>query len=548
MTAREFDALRRWRRRLEADDRFTVAERGAQAARDLLNADKAAVLLADERHRALQPIGADADAVPRDDGDHPAWCAFERGESVAAADGGVFDGPERAFPVGDYGVMVVGEFGDDAALARLLADELRSALERATWTRSPATRGPTSAETESASLSRLVDLVESVGAALARSLSSEELVRVFCERLAAVDGHVLAWYGDYRPGREAVTPEVWAGIEGDYLRDLEFSTDGAFGDAVETVLSTREVATVSRVADESGRAARRARERGLRSLALVPVVHGDTLYGIAAVYADRPDEFASYARAVLAGLGVAVGAALSAAESRRALVTDGVVELEFRLGDTGMVVVWLSERADCTLELSGLFLERDDTLRLFLAASGTTVEQLEAAAADHPEIVGVTGVADRDDEQLVEVTLAESSLAEQLAELGAVLRSVRVESGSGRATVELSASSEVRTFVERVLSAYPDTELLARRERVGQLQTPHEYRSILEERLTDRQHEALQTAYYGGFFEWPRDATGKDVAAALGVAQPTFLQHLRTAERKLLAAFFDEERFVYSRS
>lgn len=266
------------------------------------------------------------------------------------------------------------------------------------------------------------------------------------------------------------------------------------------------------------------------------------------MYADRPDEFASYARAVLAGLGVAVGAALSAAESRRALVTDGVVELEFRLGDTGMVVVWLSERADCTLELSGLFLERDDTLRLFLAASGTTVEQLEAAAADHPEIVGVTGVADRDDEQLVEVTLAESSLAEQLAELGAVLRSVRVESGSGRATVELSASSEVRTFVERVLSAPPDTELLARRERVGQLQTPHEYRSILEERLTDRQHEALQTAYYGGFFEWPRDATGEDVAAALGIAQPTFLQHLRTAERKLLAAFFDEERFVYSRS
>lgn len=548
MTDRPFDAVRRWRRRLETDDAHTAARRGVEAACDLLNVDEAAVLLADDRYRILDPVGVDADAVPRDADTHPAWRALDRGESVTASDRGVFDARERAFPVGDRGVLVVpGEF-DDAGLARLLADELRSALERATEAERPGDRGRPAGEAEAPAASRLTDLVESVGAALVGSPSDAELTRTFCECLAAVEGHVLAWYGDYRPDRDSVSPDVWAGIEDDYLLDLEFSTDGAFGDAIRTALTTREVAIVGRIDAESGTAARRARERGLRSLALVPVVYGDTLYGVAAVYKERIDGFEEGERSVFSGLGVAVGAALNAAENRRALMTDGVVELDLRLEDSGMVMVWLSDRADCTLDLSGLFLERDDTLRLFLAVSGVDVEALDAVAADHPEITDVTLIADRDDERLVAVTLAESSLGERLAELGAVLRSVHIESGSGRATVELPVSGDVRTFVERVLSAYPETELIGRRERTRRLQTPHEFQSLIEERLTDRQQEALQTAYYGGFFEWPRDATGEDVAATLGVSQPTFLQHLRTAERKLLSAFFDEERFVYSRA
>jgi len=40
--------------------------------------------------------------------------------------------------------------------------------------------------------------------------------------------------------------------------------------------------------------------------------------------------------------------------------------------------------------------------------------------------------------------------------------------------------------------------------------------SAFLEKLTDRQLEVIQTAYYSGYFESPRENTGEDVAEMLG--------------------------------
>jgi len=69
--------------------------------------------------------------------------------------------------------------------------------------------------------------------------------------------------------------------------------------------------------------------------------------------------------------------------------------------------------------------------------------------------------------------------------------------------------------------------------------TEQEVRSQLQGELTDRQLEALRTAYVGGFFEWPRENTGEEIAELMGVSQTTFLQHLRTAQRKTLSLLLD---------
>ncbi len=58
--------------------------------------------------------------------------------------------------------------------------------------------------------------------------------------------------------------------------------------------------------------------------------------------------------------------------------------------------------------------------------------------------------------------------------------------------------------------------------------------------LTDRQREAARTAHFAGFFEWPREHTGEEVASMMDISQTTFTQHLRAAENKLFAALFDD--------
>ncbi len=58
--------------------------------------------------------------------------------------------------------------------------------------------------------------------------------------------------------------------------------------------------------------------------------------------------------------------------------------------------------------------------------------------------------------------------------------------------------------------------------------------------LTPRQRQALRTAIDAGYYEWPRDVTAGDLAAALNVSKPTLLEHLRKAEAKVLNTFADD--------
>jgi predicted DNA binding protein len=55
------------------------------------------------------------------------------------------------------------------------------------------------------------------------------------------------------------------------------------------------------------------------------------------------------------------------------------------------------------------------------------------------------------------------------------------------------------------------------------------------ERLTARQREVLQRAYELGYFEYPRDANAAEVAESLGIGSSTFVEHLNTAQSKLLS-------------
>jgi predicted DNA binding protein len=57
--------------------------------------------------------------------------------------------------------------------------------------------------------------------------------------------------------------------------------------------------------------------------------------------------------------------------------------------------------------------------------------------------------------------------------------------------------------------------------------------------LTDRRLEVLRTAYHAGYFSWPRETSGEDVADLLDISSPTFSQHLRAAEQSVFQMLFE---------
>ncbi|MGM0372353.1 MAG: bacterio-opsin activator domain-containing protein, partial [Halobacteriota archaeon] len=113
------------------------------------------------------------------------------------------------------------------------------------------------------------------------------------------------------------------------------------------------------------------------------------------------------------------------------------------------------------------------------------------------------------------------------------------------ATVRLvqTADRPVRPLIAWVSTQYADVKLAARRTR-----TPQDAGLLTStgELLTDRQCEILRAAYYGGYYETPKQITGEELGASFDISRPAVYKHLQAAQRKLLEALFDDDATLHS--
>jgi predicted DNA binding protein len=177
---------------------------------------------------------------------------------------------------------------------------------------------------------------------------------------------------------------------------------------------------------------------------------------------------------------------------------------------------------------------------MLFVADGADPEDVAAAAREHADVTDVTVVSGGDGEGVVEFAVSDPPIVSELAERGAETTAIVAETGQVRITLELPASADPRSVIEQLSERYPSTDLLARHERERTEQTKQELVAEIEDRLTSRQQLALQKAYLGGFFDWPRSISGEDLAESMDISPSTYHQHLRAAEKKVLASLFEE--------
>ncbi len=386
---------------------------------------------------------------------------------------------------------------------------------------------------------RVNEIIRDVNQALVRALTREEIERAVCENLAGEDAYRFAWIGEQRVAG-GVEPREWAGIEEGYLDDRP-DAETRNGDHVtaETAIDTGKMQVAQSIAEnpafESWRDA--ALARGYESAAAIPLTYRGTFYGVLCVYSPRPNAFDETEREVLAELGETIGYAFSAAERRRALVSDMVVELEFALRDRSIFTIDLTVQTGCRVTLDGIVERSDGTLVEFVTVTGADPETVLDLAADRDDIDAAL-VSEHEGESVFRFT-SESSSTVSLADMGGVIREGVAENGEGRLVFELPQDADVRAIVEAIVDRYENAELLAQREHERTSTRGAEFRAALSDALTDRQNEVMKTAYLSGFFEWPRDTQGDELAASLGISGPTFHEHIRTGQRKLLESFFE---------
>jgi HTH-type transcriptional regulator, bacterioopsin transcriptional activator and related proteins len=553
---------------LEVSSTEEVARIAADAGASVLDLPGVVVFLFDEETNTLVPAAHSDDVpalvgppVPFEAGESITWQVFATGETKVFDDVRESDhvyNPETRLrsglyvPLGNHGVFTSiddepGTFETDAIkLATVFAATTQAALDRVS--RETALRKrERELEEQATRLERLhetTELLRDIEHLLVLADSRSDVVDEVCARLAATDRFSMAWVGTLDEAASKVVPEAWSGMERGYLDSvsLELEPDSA---AVEPAVRTVKNGSLTPVMNVAGGVQREAWRfealtRGYQSVIGIPLVYRDYSYGILMVYATRSNAFDALSQAVFAELGETIAYAIDALETKRGLLTDRSIELDFRVTGSDDLLQRLATSLDCRVAYEGI-VNDEETDHLFITVHGADVAAVEAYLSEVITVERGRPVTERDDEVLFEITVTEPLIPSVFGERGAVPESIIATEDGIRAVVTVPPTTEVRELVETLRARYSGLELAARRDRERPVQTVQTCRAAFEEGLTDRQRQVLKTAYLSGFFDTPRGTTGQEVAKSLDITQPTFINHLRIAQRKLFDRLYEVE-------
>ena len=393
-----------------------------------------------------------------------------------------------------------------------------------------------------AALNDLNGVVRGITDAILNQSTQEEIEATVCKRLASTDSFLFAWIGDVDTTSQTVSARTEAGVEG-FLDDITITVDpddppsqGPVGRALLTgeMQSTQDIT----VDDGQDPWQERMQEYGVRSSAAIPIVYEGTTYSVLNVYAPQPMAFEGQVREVIGQLGEIIGQAVAALERKRALLSDEVVELEFQIRNIFEslgtdIVVNDFIRLEHTVPLG------EDNYVLFGRTTPSDVETVETMVETIPFYENVS-FHDAGDETVFKLQISEPPVLSVIASLGGAVPEAVIEDGDYRMTIHLSPNVDVRHVIDRINEVYPTANLMKRHQRSVRDQSQPLVSEAMSD-LTSRQRSALETAFHAGFFEWPRDSSGEEVSALLGVSAPTFHQHLRKAEQKVFESLLSSK-------
>lgn len=566
---RAFDALHDVTRDLlHANSKDEVSQLVVDAASDILDLPLFTIYLFDAAQNVLNP-SASSEAV-LDMGEPPtfepgasiAWEAFVDGATVRhddVSESEQIHNPETpvrselVIPLSDHGVFITGAFElgkfDDKTveLIDFLAATTETALNLVEQTISldERDRQLRAQETELARLVEMNNQIRSTEQAVVQATTREEIEAAVCESLIEVDRFEFAWIGSFDRESNTPTPQAWAGGDSSYLDTLFIHGDSvdpsnepavraAVGGGLEVVSNTSDL-----LREEPWR--KEALAKGYHAVLSVPIRYDEITYGVLSVYANQTDAFDDLSQSVLGELSDTIAYAINAVETKQSLLTDRVVELELRIPASDDCLQRLARQVQCEVTFKGGVLQAAETTRLFVEINGVSVEDVRSFAEKSTVIDTINVISEEGDSSLMEIIVSGACLPLLINEQGGNLRSLIAEPEEMHAVIELHHSADVRQFVEQIQTRFPDTQLVARRDRDRPIQTRQTFEDQYLARLTGRQLEVLQTAYLSGYFAWPRDSSGENVAESLGIAPPTFHNHLRQAEEEVFSLLLGTE-------
>lgn len=446
-----------------------------------------------------------------------------------------------AFPIESYGVVLLGVQAeqqiDDVSIefARVLTENLTAVLDRTQREQHLRERDEqlSAQNTQLERLERINTIIRKIGQTLVSATSQTEIETQVCSRLSQIGSYNFVWIGHPELLSGTVTPKARAGDDTGYLEQVEFTFKQSDHGRSMRRDEPELIPNLAKRADESPWR-RQALNQGYRSVFTVPVRYEEATYAVLELCSDRPAGFPEREQTVIAELGETIGHAIHARRQREALVTDQRTELELQIEAPDDTLIQFARVAETDIEIQSVISDANEGRIVLVRLETHAVEDACTAGRQAGFINEVVTVRSSSGESIIKCRVASPNILDNLSRRAATVERIWVNNDSLMVSITVPESTNVRSVVQRLKSVYPAVELAARREQYDADHTTQSIRDHVEESLTQRQQEVLHVAHQAGFFDWPRANNSKEVAEMLDIAQPTFLEHLRAAERKII--------------
>lgn len=189
------------------------------------------------------------------------------------------------------------------------------------------------------------------------------------------------------------------------------------------------------------------------------------------------------------------------------------------------------------IEMDEVVTLSDGTALQYITATGISAKALSSVLEQYSVVRNARLLRSTDDHCRFEVRVEAATLPLVFDDFGGRVNAlVRTQTDETPVLIgELRGDVNPRTVIQEARNLYSDIELISQQLRY----TPRLLYDVVSESLTEKQFAALQTAYYGGYFNTPRTSTGDELAAQMGVTRQAFHQHLRKAEQTVYEQLFE---------
>ena len=391
-------------------------------------------------------------------------------------------------------------------------------------------------------LEEIIETIRGTSQELLSATTRTEIEQAACRRLVASPFVEFAWMGKYVESGEEMVPEY--STDEEYFGRLD--ENGGTKMAKEFARS-REPSLVSDLRGDPPLEPWReqALRYGFRSVMRVPILHKSSMYGVLTAYSNEVVEEDDHLWSAVKDIGNIVGHAINTYETKTALVSDRVTEIRFRVADPAFPAVRFASAVDGTVTFESATARADGPHRVYVSVKcdGEDSEEwravIEGVAETTPLIHSYKHITTRDDAEVYSV-VGDISFFHQVLDRSGTLMEMTATGDKAEILVELPRYASVKSFVSMVEGEYDDVQVLSTRTKEKEFRTESGFKGELKEELTERQLETLQTAYYSGYFDSPRESTGQDLAEQLDVTQPTVTENIKAGQSKLLSLLFDE--------